>query len=185
MRLRLGLAGLAGGALWTALAFFPPEDEVVRNRLWTPALFGMWLGVLGVFLAWRPVVSRVGVLALKAVVVGLGLMTLGNLVEYWFLSGYSHDEGGGAVARGLAWMTVLLGALGVAVGSAVAGSSMLKTADVPRFVGLVCLLVVPLTVVGAFVDPGLAAIPIACLASVALVWASRAQPSSVACEPSA
>jgi len=78
----LGIAGLAGGVGWTLLAFFPPEEEVVRNRLWTPALLGMLLGVIGILLWLRPTLTRVGGVALKAVVLGLGLMTLGNLVEY-------------------------------------------------------------------------------------------------------
>ena len=69
MRLGLGLAGLFGGALWTALAFFPPEGEVVRNRLWTLALLGTCLGVLGLSLVWRSVMGRVGRVALSAAVV--------------------------------------------------------------------------------------------------------------------
>ena len=41
----------------------------------------------------------VGRVALSAAVVGLGLMTLGNLVEYWALSGFPHQGGAGAIAR--------------------------------------------------------------------------------------
>ena len=85
VRLGLGLAGLFGGALWTGLALFPPEGEVVRNRLWTPALLGMCLGVLGLSLVWRSTMGPVGRVALRVAVVVLGLMSLGNLVEYWAL----------------------------------------------------------------------------------------------------
>jgi len=155
-----------GGVGWTLLAFFPPEDEVVRNRLWTPALFGMLLGVIGLFLSLRPTLSRVGEVALKAVVLGLGLMMLGNLVEYWTLAGQPHQGGFGGVARGVAWMTFLLGVLLVALGSLVVGGSALRTQGSPRWLGLLFVLLVPLTVAFAFVNPGVAAVPLACVASV-------------------
>lgn len=56
VRVWLGRAGFSGGVLWTALAFLPPAGEVVRNRLWTPALLGIWLGV---WLVWRSAVRLV------------------------------------------------------------------------------------------------------------------------------
>ena len=169
MRLALGLAGLFGGALWTGLAFFPPEGEVVRNRLWTPALLGMCLGVLGLSLVWRSTLGRVGRVALSAAVVGLGLMTLGNLVEYWALSGFPHEGGAGAMARGLAWMTLLLGVLVLAIGSLVAGVSMFRTSSGSHRLAILCVLLVPATIVGAIAHPGVAALPLAFLASAVLV----------------
>jgi len=120
MRLATGLSGIGAGVLWTLLAVFPPEDEVVRNRLWTPALLGMLLGVTGLVLGLRPALSRSGDLASKAVVVGLALMTLGNLAEYWTLAGQPHQGGFGGVARGVAWMTFLLGVLLLGVGTTAA-----------------------------------------------------------------
>jgi hypothetical protein len=164
-----GIAGLVGGVGWTLLAFFPPEDEVVRNRLWTPALLGMLLGVIGLFLSLRPTLTRAGEVALKAVVLGLGLMTLGNLVEYWTLAGQPHQGGFGGVARGVAWMTFLLGGLLVALGSVVVGASALRTQGSPAWLDLLFVLFVPLTVAFAFVNPGLAAVPLACLASAGLL----------------
>ena len=169
VRLGLGLAGLFGGALWTGLALFPPEGEVVRNRLWTLALLGMCLGVLGLSLAWRSTVGRVGRVALSAAVVGLGLMTLGNLVEYWMLSSFPHEGGAGAIARGLAWMTFLLGVLLLAIGSLVAGVSMFRTSSASHRLATLCVLVVPATMVGAVAHPGVAALPLALLASAVLV----------------
>ena len=169
VRLGLGLAGLFGGALWTGLALFPPEGEVVRNRLWTPALLGMCLGVLGLSLVWRSTMSPVGRVALSAAVVGLGLMTLGNLVEYWALSGFPHEGGAGAIARGLAWMTFLLGVLLLAIGSLAAGVSMFRTFSASHRLATLCVLLVPATIVGAVVHPGVAALPLALLASAVLV----------------
>lgn len=177
MRIWLGRAGLCGGVLWTALAFFPPEGEVVRNRLWTPALLGIWLGVLGVWLAWRSALRLVGDRALGTAVVGLGLMTFGNLVEYWGLSSFPHQGGPGAMARGLTWMTFLLGVLLLVVGTLFAGVSMLRTPSAPRLLAGLCLLLVPATIVGALLSPGLAALPLACLASALVI--ARPSPAPI------
>ena len=169
VRLGLGLAGLFGGALWTVLAFFPPEGEVVRNRLWTLALLGMCLGVLGLSLAWRSTMGPVGRVALSAAVVGLGLMTVGNLVEYWALSSFPHQGGVGAMARGLAWMTFLLGVVLLAIGSLVAGVSTFRTSSGSRRLATLCVLLVPATIVGAVASQEVAALPLALLASAVLV----------------
>jgi len=61
-------------------------------------------------------------------------------------------------------MTFLLGVLLVALGSVVVGVSALRTQGSPRWLGLLFVLLVPLTVAFAFVNPGLAAVPMACLA---------------------
>ena len=66
-------------------------------------------------------------------------------------------------------MTFLLGVLLLALGSVVVGVSALRTQGSPRWLGLLFLLLVPLTVVFAFVNPGLAAVPLACLACAGLL----------------
>lgn len=173
----LGRAGVCGGLLWATLAFFPPEDEVTRNRLWTPALLGIWLGALGVWLAWRPALRLVGDRALGTAVVGLGLMTLGNLVEYWGLSRFPHEGGPGAMARGIAWMTFLLGVLLLVLGTLCAGVSMLRTPAAPRLVAGLCMALVPATIVGALLNPGFAALPLACLGSALIISRPSAAPA--------
>ncbi len=44
MKRGLGLAGVAGGLLWVGVILVDPENENLRNRAWTVALLGMFLG---------------------------------------------------------------------------------------------------------------------------------------------
>lgn len=122
-----------------------------------------------VWLAWRSALCLVGDRAMGTAVVGLGLMTFANLVEYWGLSRFPHQGGAGATARGLAWMTFLLGVLLLVLGALFAGVSMLRTPSAPRRLAVLCLLLVPATIAGALLSPGLAAVPLACLASALVV----------------
>jgi hypothetical protein len=69
------------------------------------------------------------------------------------------------MARGV-WMTFLPGVLPLVVGTLVAGISMLRAPDAPRRLALRCVLLVPATIVGAILQPGLGAVPRACLARV-------------------
>lgn len=130
MRLLLAL-GILGGATWIAFAFVPSEcapvtsrSEVYCNRLWTPALFAMTVGFLGL---WRWGVARgwrgAG-LGLLIVVAGGALMTFGNFLEYWLFFSWPH-EGPDGWLRGTLWMMVLLGWLSVLLASFAAGLLLL------------------------------------------------------------
>jgi hypothetical protein len=168
--LGLEAAGLGGGLLWVAVSVVNPEAEVARNRIWTLALLGMSLGVLGLFRQLSADLGRVTRLALLAAAVGLGLMTLASFVEYSVLFGVPHQGAGwGPIARGIAWMTFLVGTLTLMAASIVAGSGMLLTGTKPRTPGLLLAMLLPLTVALAFVGPGAAAVPIAGLSSFGFV----------------
>jgi hypothetical protein len=174
MRLVCGLAGLTGGALWIGVWTLWPEDEILRNRIASVALLGMTAGFYGLYARVRPALPRVGAVALRIMLAGLLLMTLGNAVEYWLLFGLPHQGGGlGSLARGLAWITFLLGALLLFTASIGAGSSMLRERVSPAWLGLLVLLLLPLTVAFAFVHAGLAALPLAALCAVGLVLPAR------------
>lgn len=130
MRLLLAL-GVLGGGTWLTFAFGPPactpvtaESEVFCNRLWTPALFGMTAGFIGIrrwasTLHWRAVDW-----AFTVVAAGGAFMTIGNGAEYWVFSDWPHDGPDGWL-RGMLWMTVLLGWLAVLLGSVAAGLLLL------------------------------------------------------------
>jgi hypothetical protein len=163
-------AGLAGGLLWVAVSVADPKAEVARNRIWTLALLGMSLGVFGLFHRMSASLGRVTRAALLAAAVGLGLMTAASFVEYWVLFGLPHEGAGwGPMARGIAWMTFLIGTLTLVASSIVAGSGMLLVRTKPIALGLLLALLVPVTVALAFVGPGAAALPIAALSSFSFV----------------
>src|SRR5262245_4632248 len=117
MRNGLALAGIVGGLLWVSLACFPPigmretrSYEILWNRLWTPALLCMGLGFFGLFQKLRQALSRAATSGLIAIVIGLALMVVGNVTEYWLFSALPHDGPEGFI-RGVAWMTVLAATL--------------------------------------------------------------------------
>ena len=92
----LSVAGILGGALWIGLAFIPPEwgppgsqayvGYELWNRLWTPALLGMFLGFLGFTIRSRPAFSPRAVTGLVVLTAGLALMVAGNIAEFWIFS---------------------------------------------------------------------------------------------------
>lgn len=165
----LSLCGVAGGILWIAVVFFDPADEILRNRIWSVALMGMFLGSCALTARLWPTLTKGARIAIAGFNVGLGLMTLGSAVEYWLLFRLPHQGGPGAVARGIAWMTFLLGVLVVVVFAVVAGVALLRGRAEPRWLGLMFLLLLPATVVFAFVHRVGAAVPIACLCSVGII----------------
>lgn len=165
-------AGVVGGVMWIAVSVVSPEAEVARNRVWTVSLVGMLLGVLGLWFAMRPLLSPFARRAFALVVCGLGIMAVGSFVEYWLLFRLPHEGGGaGSVARGLAFMTFLVGVLILFVASTTAGTVMLRAKVVPKSPAILMALLLPLTVALALVRPALASLPIAalsCLGALAL-----------------
>lgn len=130
MRLLLAL-GILGGATWIAYAFVPDQcapvtgaSEVFCNRLWTPALFAMTVGFVGLW-RWADALDRRAVRGgLGIVAAGAALMTLGNFLEYWLFASWPH-EGPDGWLRGTLWMMVLLGWLAVLLASFGAGLLLL------------------------------------------------------------
>jgi hypothetical protein len=165
----LSLCGVAGGILWITVVFFDPDDEILRNRLWSVALIGMFLGGCALTARLWPTLTKAARIAIAGFDVGLGLMTLGSAVEYWLLFRLPHQGGPGATARGVAWMTFLLGVLVMVVFATLAGIALLRDRSVPRWLGLLFLLLLPTTAGLAFVHRVGAAVPIACLCSVGIV----------------
>jgi len=126
MRLLLAL-GVLGGAAWVAYAFVPaecvpvtPASEVFCLRLWSPALFGMTAGFLGLR-AWAVRVSWVGAAnGFLVIAAGAGVMAIANFADYWLLSGIAYDSPDGGF-RSLLSDVVLLGVLVVALGATATG----------------------------------------------------------------
>lgn len=130
MRLPLAL-GILGGATWIAYAFVPQEcapvtneSEIFCNRLWTPALFAMTAGFLGLWRWGAAAGTRAVARGLGIVVLGAGVMTLGNFLEYWLFFSWPH-EGPDGWLRGTLWMMVLLGWLALLLASFGAGLLLL------------------------------------------------------------
>lgn len=136
MRILLAL-GIVGGVTWIAYAFVPAEcvpptedTEVFCNRLWTPAIFAVTCGFLGLrrFAAvsgWSTARRAIGLVA-----AGAALMTFGNFMEYWVFFGWPH-VGPDAWLRGTLWMSVLLGLAAVLLGSLVTGVLLIVARGAP------------------------------------------------------
>ena len=166
----LAVAGALGGLLWIVVVVASPDAEITRNRIWTLALLLMFLGLMGLMKSVRNSLGRATTRTLQAAIFGLGLMVMGSFVEYWILYRLPHQGGGaGSVTRGLAWMTFLLGAAFLAIGSMAAGAMMLRTRAGPTLVGVLLMLLLPATVALGLVGQGAAAVPIATLSSIGLV----------------
>jgi hypothetical protein len=162
-------AGLLGGLVWMALAFFPPVGvretrayEVVFNRLWTPALLAMLLGFIGLYRVLRPSLARTGSIGFMVLLGGFALMVVGNLSEYWLLSDLPH-QGPDGFSRSLAWMTFLFGTLLVLIASMVVGITGLHTGRIPRWLSWLFILSLPLTIAIGFVSMNWAGLPIGIL----------------------
>jgi hypothetical protein len=166
MRLLLAL-GLVGGVTWIAYAFVPSEctpptgdTEVFCNRLWTPALFAVTCGFLGLrrfvaVRAWSTARRGVGLVA-----AGAALMTFGNFMEYWVFFGWSHIGPDGWL-RGTLWMSVLLGLAAVLLGSLATGVLLLIARAAPlasRVLGSLLVTVVSFSVFIGLLVVGLLAI---------------------------
>ena len=152
MRRLAAWLGVMGGAAWLSLAWVPAEctpvtgdSEVFCNRLWTLPLLAMFAASLAWLLAVSAKLGRVGGLGLAIVVLGFGLMALGNGVEYWLANQLPHEGPDGWI-RGVLWMTTLAGWLAVLVGSTVLGAAALRGRFAPRWAGLILGLVIPISV---------------------------------------
>ena len=166
MKWFLAITGLLGGLFLITIRFFPPEcvqvtevSEVLCNRLWSPALLGMLLGFIGLFLTIRPSLSQLAWASFLALSVGFALMFIGNFVEYWTLNDLPH-QGPDGFARSLAWMTVLFGLLIVLVSSAIAGFLSFKLGCIPRWLSVLLMLLFPLTIAIGFANINFAGLPL-------------------------
>lgn len=165
-----GILAAVGGLMWLSFAAIGSDNldaafgEVGRNRLWTPALFGWLAGVLIPTVAcWRRLsgLIKVGALFLAA---GLLLMLSGNVAEYWFLSDLPH-QGPEGFARGLAWMTFLLGFLVLLLSLPLCGIALLR-ARAPGWIGAAVIAVTPLTIGAIFVNLDMLVVPLAVLSII-------------------
>lgn len=173
--------GILGGLFWLSLPFYPPEcapvtesSEIFCTRLWSPALGTMLIGAVALYLRLRsdaPGGARRGVLG---VVVGFALMTVGNVGEYWFAYELPHQGGPGAAVRSALWMSALTGWLIALIGSVVVGIGLVRSRRRDRWIGLLFLAPLPLTVGIAIIGgPNLAPLPVGLLGIATGVYARR------------
>jgi len=138
----LGLTTLLGGLGWLATFLLPPRwgppgtaAYVVYqnwNRLTGLAILVMGLGGLGLFLNLRPRLSRLARAGALILLAGAGLMLLGSVAEFWVFTDLPYSgSGDGVNARGLAWMSFLLGVLVLFIGGAVTGLAALRHVSRP------------------------------------------------------
>jgi hypothetical protein len=166
----LAICGIVGGLVWAVLPIFAPESGATRtaeetfNRPWAPLLVLMGLGFLG--LRRRLSDRRLIRVSLTIALVGLALMVLGNVSEYWLF----HDLPYGNPARDLSWMTVLLGWLIVMISGTVAGIGALVGRAMPSWVAWSLAALLPATIGLAAVAIGLLGLPLGLASAASGVW---------------
>jgi hypothetical protein len=161
------------GILWVGLSFYPaecaPPTEVTEdfcNRLIAPPLLGMLAGFAALFADLRTSLTRTGAAGLLTLLAGMILMIAGNVVEYWFLTDLPH-EGPDGWARGVAFMTVLLGLALVLLASTAFGIATLRAGRAPRIVAAAFVVLLPLSIVTGMLQASLFALPLGILSAVA------------------
>jgi hypothetical protein len=166
-------AGIVGGLAWLILAAYPVEcappteaTEDFCNRLLGPPLVGMLAGFGALFVRLRPAVTRVASIALRLLFVGVALMVVGNVAEYWFLTELPH-EGPDGRARSVAFMIVLFGLTMVLLASTAFGVATLRAGGAPRAVALAFAAALPASVVLGTLYAGGFAAPLGILATIA------------------
>ena len=166
MRLLLAL-GVLGGVTWISFGFAPAEctpvtgqSEIFCNRLWTPALFAVTAGFLGLRRWAEPLAGRNVHRGLSIVVAGGALMTFANFAEYWLFFAWPH-EGPDGWLRGTLWMSFLVGLLALFVGAVAAGALLLRETRrglTTRLLGSLMITAVSLSVFVGLVAIGILAI---------------------------
>ena len=194
----LGIAAILGGAGLVAWAVRPYEWGLpgsggyvayeLANRLFGLLLLGIMAGLYGVHQAQARRESEATRWPIRVTVAGIGLMLVGNVAEFWFLSAWSYS-GGEGMARSLAFMTFLFGLAVLISGMIALGLTTLRAGWLPVWIsaGLVAapLLDVGLIAKGTLSGIGLAAITTA-LGGWLLLGAPLRQPRDTTTgEPSA
>ena len=85
-----------------------------RNRLIPLPLFLMALGFIVIYVHHRRVVGRLGGVAFVIILLGIVLMFIGNVAEFWLFTTLPYGTSNG---RALAWSIFLVGALSFISGS--------------------------------------------------------------------
>ena len=146
---RGGPALMLGGILWVAARFLvtfdpPPLTYDGYNRLFTLPLLFILVGWAAAFAVLRRRADRSAQRGWAVALVGLAVMLVGNVVEFWGVmlqdrpNAYAAMERGEAAWAGSAigWMVFGLGHLLVVVGMALVGIAALRGDGLPRWRGL-------------------------------------------------
>lgn len=148
-----GLAGVLGGtlwALWYAGAYLAGSGGYeAYNRLMPAVLLLLAVGLLA-FYAVQNARSRgwVGRAGLVVTLVGLLMMIVGNVAEFWV---FTEEAYGPDSLRNSAWMAFGLGLLTVYVGTVLFGLGTLRAGELPRLGALLIMIWFP----AGFVASGL------------------------------
>jgi MFS family permease len=141
------------------------ETYALVNRLTGVALA---LAVAAPISLWRALTGMAAERGVRRALVVLGValcgMVVGSVAEFWVFNDQPY-RGAGSEGRNLAWITFLISALTLAVGSVVTGLMLLRRAWVPRWAGLAVAAAAPVgigaTALGA---PAFIAVPLIALA---------------------
>ncbi len=160
---RWGGAAVLGGVLWTVLVplitlTYPGRvgwgrtDTVLGlawedyNRMLPVVLLLLLVGMAGLRVRYAPRSGRLGKGGFALALVGLALMLVGNVVEFWVAGGVRDQM---TTADLIGWITYSLGYLLLAVGLVLLGVGSLRGKIFPRWNGvplLIGVLVLPMYV---------------------------------------
>ena len=141
-----GLVGMFGGALWALWYVGVPlvgeryESYETYNRLMPVVLLLLMAGLACYHAAQRGLYGRPGTVGFIACFVGLVLMVVGNVAEFWLFTTQAYAEANG---RQASWGVFLLGMLLLAIGSALFGVATMRARVLPRLGGLLLVVWLP------------------------------------------
>ena len=182
----LGLVGILGGLFWLALNtvlspdWGPPGSSSYLgyetiSRLWAPAFAGMLCSFVGLNGRYRLGAGRLSRFAYRLTVVGLVVMILGNVAEFWLFTELPY---GAMNARSLAWISVLLGWLTLLIGVCLLALAGLQRRLWPAWSGILLALALPASLVLIFTVTDWMGWPL--IIAVVLAGGLAAQPAPAA-----
>jgi hypothetical protein len=158
----LHIVGILGGLMWIALPFFAPEfgepgtaayeRYELWNRLWTPALLGIFLGLIGYFNSMQHKPNGIAAFFKNGILLGLLLMIIGNIAEFWVYTDLPYNAGVASGGRNVAWMTFFIGFLFMSLMSLLFGRMLLRDELFPKWLGFSFMLPLLLTIPLSFVN---------------------------------
>jgi drug/metabolite transporter (DMT)-like permease len=173
-----GLAAMLGGVLWAlwggveqSSGWGQPgttayERYELVNRLLPFALLPVVVGFIGLHVAQRRSYGQLGTAGFVTVLVGLMLVTAGNVGEFWVFSDQSYVGAG----RNASWALFLIGHLVLAIGTLSFGIATVRAKVFPREVAIL-FTAMGVGVVVPFLGAVIFAIPFVWLGY--LLWSSK------------
>ena len=135
-----GLTAVLGGVLWAlwyvGASLVGSGGYETYNRLMPAVLLLLAVGLLAFYAAQKRSHGWVGRAGFVVALVGLLVMIVGNVVEFW---AFTEEAYGPATLRNSAWMAFELGMIAFYIGTVLFGIGTLHTGTLPRLGALLLM----------------------------------------------